>query len=156
MEETIAIFEPLNSGGQVNFYLSLILSAGALIACIWILRKKGTRDTYNRRMLMAMLFFFVFLIGGSTAFYAGLNMNRTGTIRIEEHQLSSAQHTFPFEAITDARIITHKTPSLIDPSRATNTARLLVIENNKGKTIMLPEDNYEIEQILATLKKAMQ
>jgi len=155
MEEVIATFEPLNSGGQAIFYVSIILSVAGLAGCIWILKRGGERTSYNRRMLISMLLFFVFIIGASTAFFSGLNLKRTGTITIYESAIATAQSTILFNDIKNARMIVDKEPSLINPSRSVRNTKLLLIEARDGTTIVLSEEDYEVEKILARLKNVM-
>lgn len=154
MEETIATFEPISSSGQMVFFLSIILSITGLAGCIWILKKGGDRSNYNRRMLIAMLLFFVFIIGTGTAVFSGLTLRRTGTVTIYESAIATEQRKIPFNEIRSARIIVDKEPSLINPGQSVRTTKLLLIEARDKSSIVLSEADYPVEKILQSLKKA--
>ena len=101
------------------------------------------------------IIFFVFIIGASTAFFSGLNLKRTGTITIYESAIATAQSTIPFSDIKNARMIVDKEPSLINPSRSVRNTKLLLIEARDGTTIVLSEEDYEVEKMMSQLKRAM-
>jgi drug/metabolite transporter (DMT)-like permease len=153
MENAIATYLPLDNGAYTNFYLLLFVSIAALVGAIWMLKQKGPREKYNQRMLIAMLLFFGALIGGSTTFFAGMKLRKTGPVHFYEKGMETPYGQLDYTTIKDARIITDKTPSYVSPNQSTRTTRLLVIEERSGKAHVLSEEDYDIQELFRFLRE---
>lgn len=153
--DTPTTFLPASSGQEPIFYIALILSIAGLVGCVWQLRKTGTRENYTRRMLVAMLLFFVFLIGASTAFFSGLSTWQAGPVHLYSDRIEINQGTIPFSEIKRASIVKDQEPYLLGGAGNKRTTHLLFVERTNGKTYVFSEEHYEVKRMLEVLKAAL-
>lgn len=155
MNEALYTFEPVHQGDQATLLLSAVIALGALAGTIFLLRKPSEREQRNRRMLGAMLLFFVFLIAGSTAFFSNLFMRKLGPVTLYENSMETPYGTVAYPDIRNAYIHVDKQPSIVNPNITRRSTRMLIIEERNDKAHVLPEDNYPIEEILARMKEVI-
>ncbi len=155
MREILYTFEPIGSGTQSTFYLAILAALMGLGGMIALLRMKTSREHRNRNMLAAMLLFFVFLIGAGTALFSGLKMRKIGPVYIYADAITTPYGEAEFEHIKDAYIYADREPSLIDPSRSVRTTRMLVVQEESGKSHVLSEEDYPVKEVLAGLRTAI-
>lgn len=155
MGATIEIFNPISDGGFNTFIISTAVALVALGIFVWHFKKGGSRENYNMRMLISMLLFFTFAISGSTAVLSSMKYKKTSPVSIYENGLETTYGSVEFKEIKNASIIADKSPSYVNPNQSTRITRLLIIEEKSGKTHVLSEEDYPIQDILRTMKNAM-
>lgn len=153
MNEALYTFDPTHQEDQTNFLLALFVALFALIGLVMLLRKPGVQEQRNRRLLGAMLLFFVFLIAGSTAFFSNLFMRKLGTVKLYATAIETPYGTVAYREINKAYIHLDKQPSIINPNITRRSTRLLIIEEKDGDTHVLPEENYPIQEILGRMRE---
>ncbi len=155
MDTPLYTIEPFRGGDTLSIFLGLGAGVLALAGMILLLRRKGPRENRNYRMLGAMLLFFVFLIGSSTAFFSWLDARRIGTITIYREAITTPFGTIPFSELKDAEIRQAGRRSLVIPNRISGQKKILLIEEKSGKVHAFSEDNYRLQETLAKLRDAL-
>lgn len=153
MNQVIYTFDPTHQQDQTTFLLALFFALGALAAMFFLLRKPAADGNRNRRLLGAMLLFFVFLIAGSTAFFSRLFMQKLGPVTLYENAIETPYGIVDYPNIRNAYIHIDKQPSMINPSITRKSTRMLLIETKDGSAHVLPEANYPIQEILGKMKE---
>jgi len=150
------VFQPTHQEDQLVLYTAAILAIAGAIGLILMLRKKRTRETYNRNMLIAMLLFFLTIISTGSAFFSWLSMYKTGPVTISADAIETPYGKAQLSSIRKAEIIADQPVTLFPGNQDSRTVRLLIIEEHSGKTHVLSEKNYDIQRILGTLRQARQ
>jgi len=156
MGELLHTFESTDSASYTTFWLALIGAAAGLLGMILLLRRTTVnRANRNTNIVLAMLLFFLFLIGGSTAFFSYLRLRAIGPVEIYAEGISTPYGAVSFQDIRNAKIIVDSEPALLSPSTGRKT-RLLTIVERDGKTHALSEADYPVEEIMGKLKKTIE
>ena len=103
-----------------------------------------------------MLLFFGILIFGTTGLLNFVNSLNLKTVKFYSDILETPQGRISYDDIQSAYIYVDKPFTLTqtpDQPTATKNRRLLIIEEYNKKTHVLSEENYQLEEILTTLKK---
>lgn len=153
MNEPLYTFDPTHAQDELTLYLSLFIGLLALVVAILLLRRRSAPEQRNRRLLGAMLAFFIFLIAAGTAFFSGLFMRKIGPVHMYESKMETSYGEVAYPDIRNAYIHVDKQPSMINPNITRRSTRMLVIEEKDGRTHVLPEENYPIEQILGRMRE---
>lgn len=156
METPLYTIEPFQGGDTLSIYLGLGAGLLGLTGMILLLRRQGSRKDRNYRMLGAMLLFFVFLIGSSTAFFSWLAARRIGPVSIYAEAIATPYGTIPFSELKNAEIRQAGQRSLVNPNRISGQKQILLIEEKNGKVHAFSEDNYRLQEILAKLRTAVE
>ena len=154
MGELQYVFDTLNGGASTNFILSVIAALGGIAGMLYLLRRQVSREQRNQNIVMAMLLFFMFLIGSSTAFFSYLRMEKVGPVEIYERGMVTPYGAVAFEDIRNAEIVTDKSPSLLSEATGRSTRILTIIEKS-GKTHALSEEDYPVQEVLGKIKQAI-
>ena len=155
MEDVLYTFAPDNGPAAQTAWIAAAIALGALAGMASMLKKKAEGRQRNQNMLAAMLLFFVALIGGGAAFFSWLKIRKTSPVAIYEDAVETPYGKAAFNTIKDAYIYADKQSSFIDPSRSVRTTKMLVIEEKSGKTHVMAEGDYPINEILPALKSAV-
>ena len=155
MEDALFSF-PANPGSdQIFVYLGLIAFILGGVATVYLLRQKGPRETYNRRMLTAMLVFFLAMLGAGTGLFSYLSMQKMSTVEIFSDRLVTGYGEVALTDIKNAKIETAGRSSLVDPGRFSYETKLLIIEEQNGKAHVLPDEIYNIQAILDAMRQTL-
>ncbi len=150
MNEAQLVFEP-NAGADT---LTLWLGAGAALLAaaglIWTLRSR--QIDRNRRLVVAMLLFFVALLGAGTAIFSAWSKQKLAPVYFYAQELESPYGRVAYSDITDAYITTDKAVQPVFTYQ--NRDQLLVIESRQ-QVHVLSEQNYPIRKIFEQLKARM-
>lgn len=155
MNEALYTFEPDHGQDEMTFFLAVFIGLGALAGMYLLLRKSKYRGDRNRRLVGAMLLFFVFLIAGSTAFFSNLFTRKVGPVHLYEDHMETPYGTVAYTDISNAYIYVDKEPSFVNPNITRRSTRLLLIEEKDGGTHVLPEENYPIQEILGRMREVI-
>jgi len=153
METALHTFQPQHTENELGLWIGLIVGAFALAGMLWLLKKK-TGDQ-NRRLLGAMLLFFVGTISVGTAFFSWLTMRKIGPVSLYADAITTPYGKLPFNKINNIYIKEEKEKSLLQPQGNNKSIRLLVLESKDGKVHVLSDQNYNIQAILGPLKETM-
>lgn len=156
MKELLYTIEPQAGGGGTTIIIALIAALGGLAGMLALLRRPGTGGQRNQRLVGAMLLFFAFIIGGSTAFFSWLDLRRTGPVFIYRDAVETPFGKAAFRDISRVYIHLDQQPSRINPNQPRQQTRLLVIEERQGKTHVFSEERYDIAAMMERLKAAME
>jgi len=147
MDEAQLMFEP-NAGIDT---LTLWLGAGAALLAaaglFWTLKSQHTDR--NRRLVIAMLLFFVALLGAATAIFSAWSRQKLAPVYFYAQEMETPYGRVAYEAITDAYITTEKAVQPVFTYQ--NRDQLLVIESRE-QVHVLSEQNYPIRKIFEQLK----
>ncbi|RME97451.1 MAG: hypothetical protein D6772_10415, partial [Bacteroidetes bacterium] len=80
--EAILSYTTSSSADQWSIYLGIAAVLIGFGGAFWLQRKPVVRAAYNRQKLLALLLFFVGLIGLGTALFSYWSWTRTGVVRI--------------------------------------------------------------------------
>jgi hypothetical protein len=155
MEELLHTIEPSGSSELSTILIAIFVALGAAAATFALLRTSATGGQRSRILAGAMLLFFLFLISSSTAFFSWLKMQKVGPVKIYRHAVETPYGKAAFQDIKNIYIHLDQQPSRINPNQARRQTRLLVIEERQGKAHLLSEEDYDIMEVMAKLKKAM-
>lgn len=154
MGELQYTFEAASSGAYTNLVLSVIAALVGIGGMLYLLRREVSREQRNLNIVIAMLLFFLFLIGSSTAFFSYMRLNKVGPIEIYASGMKTPYGQVGFADIRNAEIVIDKEPNVLTGSTGRRTRMLAIIEKN-GKTHALSEEDYPVQKILAKLKEAI-
>jgi hypothetical protein len=154
MGELQYAFDAVNSGASTNFILSLIAALGGIAGMLFLLRRRVSHEQRNRNIVVAMLLFFMFLIGSSTAFFSYLRMQKVGPVEIYERGMATPYGEVAFEDIRNAEIIVDQSSNLLSEAAGRSTRILAIIEKS-GKTHALSEEDYPVQEVLGKMKQAI-
>ena len=146
------IFESVTQETDQIFGIALVSFLISATACVCLLVIKTNRIIHQYRTLLALLFFIIALVAGGTAGFSKLTSNKLGAVEIGADYLVTPYGTTDFDEIRNAYIEMDQKPSLFNPGQGKDRIRLLLIIENDGKTHVLSEENYPIQEILNTLK----
>lgn len=155
MEQIIQTFQPTATSDQSSFWAGIMVAILALAGMVFLLLRPAKQGDRNRRLLVAMLSFFVFLIAASTAFFSWWSMEKTGPVHFYAAGIQTPYGKVKFQEIRNAYIHQDKEKSLVNPNVVTRATNILVIEEISGKTHALSEAQYPISQILGRLKNEL-
>ena len=99
MNSPVAVFEPIYSSNSFWFYTGLIGSLVLWAALIAILSQKKSKMEYQRRMLLALLFFIAAITTTGMGLFSGWAMMRTGKVSIFADALQVGSRRYPFEQV---------------------------------------------------------
>lgn len=155
METTLLrTFETAGAASNVTLILALLATLTGLGGTILLLRKPAPRGQHNQRMLIAMLLFFMFLIGASTAFFSWMRTNRLEPVLIYSDAVVTSYGKVAFEDLGNAKIMMDQQNSPFSNLSQKGTRILAIIEKD-GKTHALSEEDYPVEDILRALRSAV-
>lgn len=155
MESTlIKTFEAAGAASNVTLILALLATIVGLAGTIFLLIKPAPRGQHNQRMLIAMLLFFTFLIGASTAFFSWMRTERLQPVFIYDDAVETSFGYLSYDKIGNAKIMMDKQNQPFSNLNQETTRMLAIIEKN-GKTHALSEADYPIDDILRELRKAV-
>ena len=155
METTLLkTFEAAGAASNVTLILALLAALIGLGGTILLVRKPAPSGQHNQRMLIAMLLFFMFLIGASTAFFTWMRTKRLEPVLVYSDAVVTSYGKVPFEDIGNAKIMMDQQSSPFSNLDQRGT-RILAIMEKDGKTHALSEEDYPIEDILRTLREAV-
>ena len=155
MEEILYRFEPIHTNSSITLWISLLFGLFAWGICALLLAKKEEGQNRQRNIIIAMLLFFVGMIGLGTAFFTYWTQQKTGPVVIYNDAIETVYGRVSFSQIKNSNIIAAGNRSIINPDLQKNTSRMLLIEENSGKAHVLSEDNYDIQAILNALRTAV-
>lgn len=147
-------FVASNQSNEMIFWLAILFGTFGLVSAILLLWRKWIKD-YNYRLLVGMLLFFMGIIGLGTAFFARLTTHKLGPVELYESGMISPYGAVLYTNIKDAYIHMDQQKSLINPDQVQRKTRILIIEEQSGKTHALSEINYPIEEVFQNLKDAV-
>lgn len=156
MESPLHSFEPSLYG--INTLTIVFLSLTFLLAVLLYFQNKRKVPYYEkkRKRLYSMLLFFGILIFGTTGLLNFVNSLNLKTVKFYSNLIETPQGRISYDDIQSAYIYVDKPFTLTqtpDQPTATKNRRLLIIEEYNKKTHVLSEENYQLEEILTTLKK---
>lgn len=156
MEEALYTFEPNLNYATSSLWFGIAAAVAGLAGCVFLL-KKATDGGENRNyhLLGAMLLFFVFMIGISTAFFSWWTQRKIGPVKIYADAITTPYGEASFGEIDKAYIEEERQPSLINPNVTRERYNLLIIEEIGGKVHALSEENYDLRDILQKLRTAV-
>ncbi len=152
MTEALYTFTPNHSSDQVTFWSSIAITVVAIFLTVRMLKRQEGMD-YNRRMLLAMLFFFGGIIAAGTAFFSGWSMYKQGTVYLYEDAVRIGEERFAFTDIRRMVVKEDKGQSFVNPQITTRTTRILLIELKNGHVFALSEEQYPLADLLGRLKE---
>jgi len=151
MEPAIQVFEPLkNQAGTIALLLLTFIALGVVL---WRQLNNKSMER-NRRMVLAMLVFFAFIIGLFSAAGMAINTMKFRTVTVYESGISIGKKQIPFREMRGYLIREDRSQSWVNPDMVKKTVRSLVIEEKTGKTYLLPEEYYELPRLIAALDSA--
>ncbi len=153
METPLSTFVAQNDADTTSFWAGIIVLVIGAISSIILLRQPGPRETYNRRMLTAMLCFFLALLGTGAALFSWLSMRRLTDVTLYADRLETGYGTIALADIQQVKVETAGRASLVDPGRYRSETKLLFISERNGKVHVFPEKVYDIQAILGELDK---
>lgn len=148
-------FEAAGAASNVTLILALLATLGGLLGTVLLLRKPAPPGQHNQRMLIAMLLFFTFLIGASTAFFTWMRTKRLQPVEIYTDAVVTPYGRVLFEDLGNAKITTDKQSQPFSNLSQEGT-RILAILEKDGTTHALSESDYPINEVLHELRKAVQ
>ncbi|MEQ8704103.1 MAG: hypothetical protein RIC19_09305 [Phaeodactylibacter sp.] len=156
METTLLkTFEAAGAASNVTLIFALLATVVGLAGTFLLLRKPAPRGQHNQRMLIAMLLFFTFLIGASTAFFSWMRTERLEPVMIYNNAVETSYGKVAYKDLGNAKIVTDQQNQPFSNLNQ-GTTRLLVILEKDGKTHALSEEDYPIEEVLRELRNAVQ
>lgn len=145
--EALYTYLPTNNSDSLFLWIGIILSIIAFVASFFFLRKKAKGREHTKNALIAMLFFFMGLIGFTTAFFSGWSMKKIGQVVIYENSLNIGSQNIEYNTIRKIYVREEKSGSFLDPSINAKHDFFLVIECDDNKIHVIPAESYPIGEI---------
>ena len=155
MTEAVHVFQPYLSDSQATFWTGLLTALFSLAGTFMLLKRKSNPENRNFQQLGAMLLFFCFMIGAGMAFFSWWAKRKTGPVRIFTYAIETPYGLATFKNIKNAYMKEETRKSFINPNITTGSYKLLIIEEIDGKTHVLTEGNYDLEEIMKKLKESV-
>lgn len=152
MENDIQIFQAVNTESEHVFWISLVVLIVAAVAT-WLLLRSHNKKPRKEYTLLALLSFIAALLAGGTAVFSKLTTTRIGPVTLTAETIETPYGTAQLSALQNAYIQMDQRKSFVNPNLTQDRVRLLLIIEQDGKTHVLSEANYPIEQILDELKQ---
>ncbi len=150
-EQQTLLFEATTTQNDQLFWVALVVCLLAAAGTFLLLRT--SKGAY--RSLLALLSFILTLLAGGTALFSKLTSEKIGTVRLGQDYLETPYGKTKLEDIRDAYIEMDRRPSLLKPGQGSDRVRLLIILENDGKTHVLSEANYPIQEILQEMRNRL-
>ncbi len=150
----LASFEAASSSSNDALILSLLATVAGLAGMLAMLLRKPAPGQRNQNLMLAMLLFFVFLIGASTAFFSWMRQAKLGPVEIYADRVETPYGVAPYSRIRNAEIIADQQQSPFSTLSREGT-RILAIMEYDGKTHALSEEDYPIGEVMARLREAV-
>ena len=154
MGNLLYTFEPVNETSNWSILLMAMVGIAALGGLVYLLKGQRLKLDKNRRLVLAMLCFFVFIISISTAFFTFWSTLKIQEVSIYQNGIETSYGSLLFTDISKVYFHQDKQPSLFDAAKAKKSVRFLVIEA-EGRSHVLSELNYDIELIVRRLEEVM-
>jgi len=150
-EQQTLLFEATTTQNDQLFWIALIVCLVAAGGTFLLLRQ--SKGAY--RSLLALLSFILALVAGGTALFSKLTSERIGTVRLGEDFLETPYGKTKLADIRDAYIEMDQRPNPLNPGQKRDRVRLLIVLEEDGKTHVLSEENYPIEEILREMRNRL-
>lgn len=151
MNDAIAVFEPMMTEDSQYMWGGLICAILAFSGMLYVFWRKFEYHEQNKKWLLAMLLFFVFLIASGTTVFSFLSYQRLDQVAVYQDYLKIGNRQIPFEQIKQVKLEKSQQKSMVNPNIVTNSIQLLIIEELSGKVSVLSEKNYKVNDIMNTL-----
>ncbi len=140
-----------------TFYLifGLVIAVAGIGSAIYFMRRPSTAGNRNMTMVVAMLLFFIGMIGAGTAVFSALTLRRLQPVVLTRETLTTGYGEVSLREINTAQIVEDRQVSLVNPSMTTRSTRLLLIEERSGKVHALSEKHYDINRILGSMREVV-
>jgi hypothetical protein len=143
---------PLHPNLPVLFWIALIVALGAGAFTVYLLTGKAPWKGRLWRQVFPLWGFIVSLLALGVAFFSFWEHLKTGPIRFEAEEIRTSYGATRYEDIVRVYFHRETERSLIDPDLGKDTTTWLIIEDRKGKTHALSEDQYDLTAIRQTLE----
>jgi len=139
---------------------SIMVAASIALICLGLIifytTKKVPHSQRKQKQLISLLIYFTFTISTGMAVFSWLSSKKMNTVEIYEDRMTTPYGEVVFKNISNVEIYTDN--STIDQSAnaISNNSRMLIIEEYSGKSHILSEEIYpinEISKILGELLK---
>ena len=149
----LQIFQP-DTGAERQTLVIAIVAALVALGLMWgLLRRPSSRENRNTQLLLAMLLFFAGLISGGTAIFTGWTIIKLQPVSISATGIEMPGGMTKWADIRSVYIFHNQQKSLINPGLTRRTVRMLVIEEQSGKTHVLSEEQYPVNEIYGRIKE---
>lgn len=154
--EPLFTFPSNHQTDWITLGIALFIALVAGAAWYQLANSSKEKIDQNRRVLGAMLLFFVVIIALGTAAFSVWSIKRTPDVVIYSRYIDTPYGRIPLADIINASIRVEKQTSLVNPEITRKTVKILVIEEKNGKVHALSESNYDINGILNQLRKVVE
>ena len=156
MTEALYTFQPDLSDSYSTLITGLVIGLGGLAGALYLLKVPGSRENRTFRQLGAMLLFFGFLIGAGMSLFSWWTTRKLSPVVLYPDAIETPFGRAEFDQIENAYIKEELQKSFIKPSIPTGSYKVLIIEEIGGKAHALSEENYDLPEIMAKLKEAVE
>lgn len=142
------VFQPQNSTDLTYFIIGLLAGIGGMLGA-WLLLRKSRK---TQQSLIAMLLFFVGLIGLGTALFSYMSYRLVDEVVVTDTHFRSGYGETALADIKVMKIVTDRQSSFVNPSITQKSTRVLLIEEKSGRIHSLSELHYDITAIMRELR----
>lgn len=157
MEEPMAIVFEVEQSGQFSaiIFAGLFLLIG--LGGMWFGIKKQWKNDRNKayRPIVALLSFIVVLLAAGTLIFGLLAGQKLEPVILYETHIKTNYGDIPYKQIRNAYLEADETQYFRDLSRR-DTTFLLIIENQQGQASVLSSVNYDVRNILKTMRELIE
>lgn len=152
MEQDMQVFQAVNTQTEQTFWIGLVVCLLAALAT-WFLLRAYNQQARKEYSLLALLSFIVALLAGGTALFSKLTSTKIGPVTLTSEAIETPYGEARLADIQNAYIEMNQRKSYVNPNITQDRVRLLLIIEKDGKTHVLSEANYPIEDILNQLRE---
>lgn len=156
MSETIFNYSPVSGEDEWYLWGGLILALLSLGSTIYVLARKFSYDYQNRKWLLAMLLFFVFLMAAGTAVFSWMSYERLEPISLYADRLVIGQKALSFKNIKQIKLEQGQDKSMVNPNIVKASYKLLLVEELSGKVYVFSERHYPVQDMMVQLRAAIE
>lgn len=153
MNEIIATFDPIHTGLSKDLLFFGILTLVLLVGIIIGSRVKVKQEQRHYKNIFSMLAFFVMLICGGATFFTWLTTVKLTPVVMRAQDMDTPYGTVEYTNIRNAYYHQDKQTARYAEDKVIRETQFLIIDEINRKSHALSEENYDIDEIFATLKK---
>ena len=153
MESPIKEFEHINSEFTLSTTIASSIFLLALLGFLFLYKRKTPYYKKKEKQVYMLLLSFTMLIAFGMALFSWLSNMKMQQIKLFKNSIELPEKKIKLSKIKNAYIYVHLEKSSLSSNIVRDTIKMLILEERNGQTHAISENNYEINDILESLKQ---
>ncbi len=156
MDTPLHIFEATATKEWTTLIIAVVATLLATTFLIYLRRKPANYYRRHFRQLGQMLMGFVLVISVGSIFGGIFNLTRLKSVKIYEDKVETGYGLVRFNELKYVYLQKNNAKSFIAPSIELDTTYLAYFEEKSGRTYVLSDEHYDVEQLVKTLRPLLE